>query len=116
MIIAEPLATNSLEEAVKSIPLMKKHRINPKKVIIVDRPEHQRREWATFTKQWPVIKFINCPADEPLIYSQKMLDLVVAELERLKKYSEKGDIVFQDFPKEVFESWQFLNSKVVYKF
>lgn len=39
-VIAEPLATNSLLEAQKSIPLLRKHGIEPKKIIIVDRPEH----------------------------------------------------------------------------
>ncbi|KKR84412.1 MAG: hypothetical protein UU32_C0046G0002 [Candidatus Woesebacteria bacterium GW2011_GWB1_41_10] len=115
-IIGEPLATNSLDEAQKSIPLLKKHGIDPQKVIIVDRPEHQRREWATFCKQWPKIEFINCPAEAPLEYAQKMLDLCVAELERLKIYEKKGDIVAQVFPKEVLSAWEFLKPKVETRF
>jgi uncharacterized SAM-binding protein YcdF (DUF218 family) len=111
-VIAEPTAPNSLEEAQKSIPLMRKHGINPRKVIIVDRPEHQRREWATFAKAWPEITFINCPADEPLKYTQRILDLCVAELERLKIYEKKDDIVKQVFSKEVVKAWKFLKPKV----
>lgn len=115
-IIAEPLATNSLLEAKKSIPLLRKHGIEPKKITIVDRPEHQRREWATFAKQWPEIEFINCPADGPLKYDQKMLDLCVAEIERLGTYAQKGDILPQKFPKEVISAWNYLEPKVETKF
>lgn len=95
---------------------MRKHGINPKKVIIVDRPLHQRREWATFAKTWPKIKFINCPADEPLIFNQFHLDIAVSELERLKIYEKKGDLVKQDFPDNVLLAWDFLKIEVETKF
>jgi len=116
VIVADPIATNSLEEALTAIPLMKKHGINPKKVIIVDRPEHQRREWATFAKTYPQVNFLNCPAEESIIYNQKTLDILVAEFERLVKYGDRGDLVPQEFPEEVLEAWKFLNLKVVDKF
>lgn len=115
-IIAEPTAPNSLEEALKSIPLMRKHGIDPRKVIIVDRPLHQRREWTTFAKAWPEITFINCPVDEPLVYDQFNLDIAVGELERLKIYEKKGDLVKQDFPDNVLLAWDFLKIRVETRF
>lgn len=115
-IVARSLAPNTYLEAVKSIPLMRRQGINPKKVIVIDRPEHQRREWATFQKVWPAIKFINCPCDEPLVYSQKILDILIAETKRLEAYAVKGDLVRQKVPIKVKSAVKFLEDKVRTKY
>lgn len=111
-IYAENLATNSYEEAVEFLPFANKHGMTPKKVIVVDRPIHQRREWATFAKQNPDLKFISCSADEELEYSQTTIDRLVAETERLVRYFENGSLIKQEFSKEVKKAWKNLKDKV----
>ena len=115
-IVFDYLAISDEPQKADAIFLATGFSLSPKKVIIVDRPEHQRRGWVTFAKQWPGIDFINCPADEELKYDQKMLDLCVAELERLKRYTKKGNILEQKFPKEILLAWKFLKPKVETRF
>lgn len=111
-IYAENLAASTYEEAILFLPFAKKNGLNPQKIIIVDRPVHQRREWATFKKQNPGLEFISFPADEVLVYNQATLDRLVAEMERLVRYYKNGSLIKQDFPKEVKEAWMSLKGKV----
>ena len=93
------LSTNTLEEARQSIPFLKKNGVNPEKIILVARPVHQRRVWATFAKQWPDIKFINCPAKEDEIE----LDRLVGEVHRLMTYGAKGDLLQTPIPNNILK-------------
>lgn len=103
---------NSLEEAQEALPFMKKNKIFPQKMILVDRPVHQRREFATFVSQNPDLKIINCPADEPFNPNQETLDRVVAEMERLEKYAKEGDLTPQTILLKVEKAWKNLQFKV----
>lgn len=109
----QSLIGNSLEEAREALPFMQKHGLNPKTILLVDRPVHQRRAWATFTKWNPEIKFINVPADEPLKENKETKERVIAELERLVKYAQDGSLTKQEFPPEVLEAWKVLKKKTV---
>lgn len=98
-IVTRGLATNTLNEAQEAIPFLTENNIDVKKMILVSRPVHQRRAFATFEKQHPEVKYINCPADEPLdlndLDTRKRL---VAEAERLLDYSKKNDLEKQEIP------------------
>lgn len=109
-------AMNTLEEVLMAIPLMKENGINPKSIILVDRPIHQRREWACFKKHFPEIKYINCPADEACDYSDETIKRIIMEMQRLEKYAIKGDLEFQKIPKVVAEAYNILteNFKVAF--
>lgn len=113
-IVSDPISTNSLEEADDSVYLMKQEGIDPKTVIIVDRPIHQRREFATFVglHEGMGIRFINCPADEPLEYNQATLDRAVAEIDRLEAFALQGTLAKQIFPKEVLKAYDFLQNEI----
>lgn len=101
-ILCDGLSTNTLEEARQSIPFLKEKGIDTKKIILVARPVHQRRAWATFNKQQPTVKFINCPADEPDAVTE--LSRLVAEIDRLIVYGAKGDLSTQHIPAEILIS------------
>ena len=94
-----PLSHNTLEEARVAIPFLREMAIDPRKVLLVARPIHQRRAWATFQKQWPRIKFVSCPADEPFDLTET--SRLLAELDRLEKYASAGDLLPQIIPPEV---------------
>lgn len=100
-IFCEPVSGNSLFEADDAIFLMKSVSIDPKKIIIVDRPVHQRREFATFKFLFPEIKFINCPANESVEYSQETLDRIVAEMDRIEQFGLQGTLAPQEVPEDI---------------
>lgn len=96
-ILSQGIATNTLNEAQTAIPFLRENGINPIKVILIARPVHQRRAFATFKKQNPEVAFINCPGDEPLdLQDPSTRERLVAEAERLLDYSKKGDIEKQE--------------------
>ena len=103
-------AMNTLEEVQIAVPLMQENGINPKSIILVDRPIHQRREYATFLKHFPEIKFINCPADEECDYSRDTIEWLTMETERLKKYADKGDLILQNMPLDISYAYKVLKS------
>ncbi|NMB57431.1 YdcF family protein [Candidatus Beckwithbacteria bacterium] len=100
------LATNTLEEVQFAIPMMKNAGIDPKNVILIALPIHQRRAWATMQKQNPTIEFINIPSDQQLIINQTTLDRIISEMARFDKYANKGDIIKQKIPKTVEKAWK----------
>lgn len=105
--------TNTLAETKEAIPFMQLHGIDPKKVILVARPFHQRRVNNTFLKQYgdQGIEFINCPSDEPFDPTNTdTLGAIVREAERLYIYGSpthrrnqqaRADIMKFDIPKTV---------------
>lgn len=105
-IFAKPIATNSHEEVEKVVPWMKEVGINPKKIIIVDTPKHQMREWATFTKYAPGIEYINIPTDEKLVFDQDTLDRLAAEMDRLINYPKDGIISEVKIPTIIIEAYE----------
>ncbi len=107
-----PECSNTLEEARFAIPFMEKNGLHPKKIILISRPTHQRRAFATFKKQNPDIVCINVPADEPFVESQDLIDRMVAEIKRLQLYGKKGDIVPQEILQDVKSAWKILKNNV----
>lgn len=98
-ILTSSVSTNTLEEAQAAIPFLKGRGVDPQKIILVSRPIHQRRAWATFQKQHSDIRYINCPSNEPLdINDLGTRKRLVAEAERLLRYSKKGDLEKQEIP------------------
>jgi uncharacterized SAM-binding protein YcdF (DUF218 family) len=98
-VLSEGKGTNTLNEVQAAIPFLKEHGVDPQKVILVSRPIHQRRAYATFREQYPEVTYINCPANEPLdVNDADTRQRLVAEAERLLDYSKKGDIEKQEIP------------------
>lgn len=90
---------NTLRETQMAIPFMKEYGLNPKRVLIVARPFHQRRVNDTFVQQYKDIgiEFLNCPSEENFDPNDiEMLKELVRQAERLSLYSHKGDIAKSD--------------------
>ncbi len=109
VIIKESRATNTLENVCLGMAALKWVGINPRSLILVAKPMHIRRCAATFKKQYPQIELTCCPPmgtihdaiDRP---KKEFAERMIGEVERLKKYAEKGDIARVDIPKEVFSA------------
>lgn len=112
----ESTAINTLDEAKTTIPLLQQQGVNPKTLILVTRPYHQRRLYATFTKHNLGITFLNAPADDEYFLVQEGPDRLVAEIERLEQYAGKGDLTKQHIPVTVTEAIALLRKdKHMYK-
>lgn len=103
---------NTLEEAQQSVPFIKSFGINPKTVILISRPVHQRRAYATFKKQHPTVTFISVPGDEVFHLDHDLVIRLDGELERLQTYAQKGDLEPQHLDKKVLEAWKILQTEV----
>ena len=104
------LTSNTLDEAKRGIRFMRKKGLNPKKVILVDRPVHQRRAYATFKKQNPKVNFINVSSDEKFHPSSSLIGRLLAEVERLETYAKKGDFERQYLDKDIRVAYKILKS------
>lgn len=107
-ILIQNSSTNTPEDIIHALPILEKHDLNSKRIIIVSRPVHQRRAYATFLEQYPnEVVLINQPCNEKL--PQEMNDVELRELgfrsiqeyERLIKYADKGDLKRQEIPDEI---------------
>ena len=104
-IVTEGLTTNTLAEAQAAIPFFESRGVHVQKLILVSRPIHQRRTFATFRMQHPEIQYINCPADEPLdLEDPETKERLVQEAERLLDYATKGDIEKQEIPLDILKA------------
>ena len=99
VILVEPEALHTRENAEHVLCILGKH--NMHRVILVTSPFHQLRTYLTFAKvfQPQGIEIINHYADTGewhpatwLLYTEHR-KLVRSEIERIKKYREKGDLL-----------------------
>lgn len=110
-IISKGLTTNTLAEAQAAIPFLKEHGINATRIILVARPVHQRRAFATFRKQHPYISYLNCPANEPLdVHNQEISERLVGEVDRLVEYAKKGDIEAQEISFDILQATEIVRT------
>jgi hypothetical protein len=72
----------------------------------------ERRSYATFKKHWPdkklivtspQISFAQYPTEE--IPMEKVINIMVGDLERIKFYPEKGFQIFQEIPVDVWDAY-----------
>lgn len=110
-VLREKISTNTLNAIQESIKLLKEKHIPHTKIILIARPLHQRRVFATATKQFPEYWYINMPGEEnpPSSLHEVALRQVAVrcgqEYERLIHYAKQGDVAQQEFPDEVIKAY-----------
>ena len=109
-VFSEPLARSIHDEVWQAIPFLQRHGVNPRNVILVSEPLYQRRAWMTFSNKWEDIVFYNVPAEEYVAVEPRR---ILQELDRLRKYGEKGDCEVQGFPWSVVKAWDVLTASFV---
>lgn len=116
-LVIQNKSTNTLEDVLLALPIINEKQIKIDKVILVSRPVHQRRAFATFAKYFPETKIINSPCKEKYANSlnndelQNLKIRCIQEYERLIKYAKKGDILKQEIPPEIEQSYACLKKK-----
>lgn len=112
-IMIENKSSNTGENILFTQQLLKEKQLDLTSFIVVQKPYMERRSFATFKKHWPgkklivtspQISFCDYPThDIPL---EKVINIMVGDLQRIKFYPEKGFQVYQEIPDEVWQAYE----------
>ncbi|MEP6628545.1 MAG: YdcF family protein [Ginsengibacter sp.] len=111
-ILIENNSTNTGENILFTQKLLRKKDLDPRSFIVVQKPYMERRSYATFKKHWPdktllvtspQISFEQYPNAE--ISMEKVIHIMVGDLQRIKVYPEKGFQIYQDVPEAIWDAY-----------
>ena len=112
-ILTENRSTNTGENILFTQEMLKKKYIDPQSFIVVQKPYTERRTMATFKKHWPAkklmvtspqISFDKYPNEK--IPLDKVIDIMVGDLQRIKIYPAKGFQIYQEIPADVWHAYE----------
>lgn len=112
-ILVENCSTNTGENILFTQQLLQAEGLDPQAFIVVQKPYMERRSYATFKRHWPSkdllvtspqIHFEDYPTEE--IPMEKVISIMVGDLQRIKCYPEKGFQVYQEIPDGVWEAFE----------
>ena len=112
-ILVENRSTNTGENIKFTKELLVSRGLDPKKIILVQKPYMERRAYATFKKVWsekdfivtsPQISFEHYPTDK--LSMDLVINIMVGDLQRIKIYPEKGFQIIQDIPSDVWQAYE----------
>jgi len=112
-ILIENKSSNTGENILFTQQLLQQKNLDPHSFIVVQKPYMERRSYATFKKHWPdkkllvtspPISFHEYANDE--IPIEKVINIMVGDLQRIKVYPEKGFQVYQEIPAEVWQAYE----------
>lgn len=112
-IIIENQSTNTGENILFTQKLLQEKGLNPRSFLLVQKPYMERRSYATFKKHWPEkellvtspqIALTDYPNEE--IPLEKVINIMVGDLQRIRIYPAKGFQIPQDIPDDVWEAYE----------
>ena len=112
-ILIENKSTNTGENILFTQQLLKAKGLDPHSFIVVQKPYMERRSYATFKKHWPgknlvvtspQISFDEYTTDE--IPLEKVINIMVGDLQRIKLYPAKGFQIHQHIPAEIWNAYE----------
>ena len=112
-ILIENNSTNTGENILFTQKLLEEKGLEPNSFIVVQKPYIERRSFATFRKHWPHkklfvtsprISFEDYPNEE--IPMERVINIMVGDLQRIKMYPGKGFQVYQEIPEDVWEAFE----------
>ena len=112
-ILIESKSANTGENVEFTKKLLDEKGLNFDTFILVQKPYMERRTFATFKKVWPEKKFIvtsppisfeDYPNEE--ISKDKVINIMVGDLQRIKIYPERGFQIFQEIPPNVWSAYE----------
>ena len=112
-ILIENKSTNTGENILFTQQLLKEKKLDPGSFILVQKPYMERRSYATFKKHWPEKKLcVNSPQlsfEEYIteeIPAEKVINIMVGDLQRIKIYPAKGFQIYQEIPQDVWSAYE----------
>jgi uncharacterized SAM-binding protein YcdF (DUF218 family) len=112
-IILEPESTNTGENIDFSRRILAERGIDANRIILVQKPYMERRAYATFRKRWseknlivasPKISFTDYPNE--ILSRDKVINIMVGDLQRIKFYPGLGFQIEQEIPDEVWQAYE----------
>jgi uncharacterized SAM-binding protein YcdF (DUF218 family) len=112
-ILVENKSTNTGENIRFTRQLLEQNNLYPGTFIVVQKPYMERRSYATFKKVWPEknimitspqISFEEYPTME--VSMDRVIQIMVGDLQRIKLYAEKNFQIAQDIPEKVWEAYE----------
>jgi uncharacterized SAM-binding protein YcdF (DUF218 family) len=112
-IFIENKSTNTGENILFTQQLLQQKNLNLHSFIVVQKPYMERRSYATFKKHWPDKKLIvtsprlsfeEYPTND--IPVEKLINMMVGDLQRIKLYPEKGFQIHQEIPDNVWKAYE----------
>ena len=112
-ILIESRSTNTGENVQFSKALLAERGLNFSSFILVQKPYMERRTYATFMKVWPGMDFtVTSPqisyASYPTkdISKEKVINIMVGDMQRIREYPAKGFQIPQEIPVEVWGAYE----------
>jgi len=112
-ILIENKSTNTGENVQFTKQLLKDKGLDFNSFILVQKPYMERRTYVTFKKVWPEkeftvtspqVYFEDYPNDE--IPKEKVINIMVGDLQRIKIYPAKGFQIPQEIPDSVWQAYE----------
>ena len=112
-ILIENKSTNTGENVQFTKQLLKDKELDFNSFILVQKPYMERRTYVTFKKVWPEkeftvtspqVYFEDYPNDE--IPKEKVINIMVGDLQRIKIYPAKGFQIPQEIPDSVWQAYE----------
>lgn len=112
-ILVENESTNTGENILFTQELLQERGLDPQTFIVVQKPYMERRSYATFKKHWPdkqllvtspQISFKDYPTDD--IPLERVINVMVGDLQRIKIYPAKGFQVYQEIPDTIWLAYE----------
>lgn len=112
-ILVENKSTNTGENIIFSQNLLREHGLDLHSFIVVQKPYMERRSFATFKRHWPdkellvtspQYSFEEYPTED--IPLEKVINIMVGDLQRIKIYPAKGFQIPMDIPENVWIAYE----------
>jgi len=112
-IFIENQSTNTGENILFTQRLLHERYLDPQRFLLVQKPYMERRSYATFKKHWPEkellvtspqLSFEEYPNQE--IPLERVIDIMVGDLQRIKIYPSKGFQIYQEIPDEIWKAYE----------
>ena len=112
-IFIENQSTNTGENILFTQRLLEEKGLHPQTFLLVQKPYMERRSYATFKRHWPdkdlivtspQLSFEDYPNEE--IPMQRVINIMVGDLQRIKIYPAKGFQIPMDIPEEVWAAYE----------
>ena len=111
-ILLETRATNTAENIRFARDLLSRREIRPRNIVLAVKPFMRRRVWATLPIEWPEIKATVASPQMTLdqyftdeLGPEKIINIMMGDLQRLWVYARKGWSAPQPLPAEVREAY-----------
>ena len=114
-ILVDNRSTNTGENILFTQALLNEKNLDPQSFIVVQKPYMERRSFATFKKHWPYkqlivtspqLSFEQYPTED--IPLERVINIMVGDLQRIKIYAEKGFQIYQQIPDKVWHAYELL--------